>query len=556
MSDASATEPHVEALLAAAVNVAQKQPGRAAQLVPGLEQRARDRSVCSSWLAEALPRVLTATAVSLAGRATTPPSPAPEPDEKPAPALVPSPELAGELAEKVLAVLAGIALDELDASASTLGNLAEALEVSPGDAEAMAWVASKLAARMGLPREPSKLCRGVEAQGGSPNEARRLVVALLASLPFDEAMALRNSILTAAAGGTSTSVLALVPAVLLGKGAPPADTNSKPFDWSFGTQLLQVACKCTSSEGVGQNVELLALDALEALVVASPRDEVAALLKSIQETFKHVLKVGSGQSPPSARTARGAARCWAAAAVALLRRGGFASEAGGFLKDLLLALEQKDAPVAPFVPVAFQVMMPPNFGSTSSPASAAKLPSLAVQQLSHTVLPALFSSAKAAAASAEEGRGNSAALESAVTLLCALPVEVLCTDCTEELRWCALTGLKCLGADGTNAVFAAQVLQLLVRAAKRGSPWIEDDLQSVVPPLARLCSSHPVPLVRLGCLQVLQLVITSAQGHVLPFKKLIETATRKAVEDRRREVRLVAVACLNTWHCGLTAERD
>jgi len=31
-------------------------------------------------------------------------------------------------------------------------------------------------------------------------------------------------------------------------------------------------------------------------------------------------------------------------------------------------------------------------------------------------------------------------------------------------------------------------------------------------------------------------------------------ATRAAVEDRKREVRLWAVACLNSWQCGLAAE--
>jgi len=214
--------------------------------------------------------------------------------------------------------------------------------------------------------------------------------------------------------------------------------------------------------------------------------------------------------------------------------------------------------VAPFVPVAFQVMMPPRFDGGEGSALA-KLPPLALQQLSLTVLPTLVGAAKHRAAAGGGGiRGASdrAALESAVTLLCALPAEVLCADCPEELRWCALTGLKCLKEDSVDAVFCVQVLQLVVRAAQRKSAWLEDDLSSVVPPLLGACATHPVPLVRLGCLQVLQLLIEESQGHMLPFKKQIEISTRKAVEDRKREVRLIAVACLNAWHCGLTADRD
>merc|ERR1739848_631604 len=102
-------------------------------------------------------------------------------------------------------------------------------------------------------------------------------------------------------------------------------------------------------------------------------------------------------------------------------------------------------------------------------------------------------------------------------------------------RWCTLSGLKLLtgrlveeNASPEQAMFAVQVLQLLVRSAKAEASWIEDDLQSVVPPLATLGCSHRVPLVRLGSLQALTMIIKQSFGHLTPFRKQIEAATRKA----------------------------
>lgn len=235
-----------------------------------------------------------------------------------------------------------------------------------------------------------------------------------------------------------------------------------------------------------------------------------------------------------------------------MRRGGFVDQAGTFLKVLLDALKKADAPVAPFIPGAFHVLMPPRFDSGE--AGPAKLPPLALQQLSRTVLPTLVELAKSAASnSATKG---SAALESAVALLCSLPAEVLCSDCSDDLRWCTLTGLKCLKEDATGSIFAVQVLQLLVRAARHPLAWVEDDLSSVVPPLLGASGSHRVALVRMGSLQGLHLLVKSSLGHLLPFRRQIESAMRKATEDRRREVRLMAVTTLNAWHCGLTVERE
>jgi len=275
----------------------------------------------------------------------------------------------------------------------------------------------------------------------------------------------------------------------------------------------------------------------------------------------------------------------------LLRRGGFAAQAAGFLGALLAALE-RDGPVTRHVPLAFQALMPPSFGTGTSGSSTkpSTLPPLALQQLSRTTLPSLLERAKtvphdsAKAGSSKEAKA--AALESAVTLLCALPTEVACVDCSDELRWCTLTGLRHVSegvqaasnagtrgssataagngvasasATAASAVFAAQVLQLLVRALRRQAAWVEDDLHSVVPPLTAICGAHggpphTVPLVRLGCLQALSLLIQQAHGHLMPYKRVLEKATQRMVEDRRREVRLSAVECLNAWHCGMVAD--
>merc|ERR1712083_640142 len=97
---------------------------------------------------------------------------------------------------------------------------------------------------------------------------------------------------------------------------------------------------------------------------------------------------------------------------------------------------------------------------------------------------------------------------------------------------------------------AAQVLQLLVRELNRGAPWIEDDLNAVVLPLTRIGTKYHVPLARIGCLQSLFLLVQQSHGHLVPFGKQILACTKRAVDDRCREVRLFAVACMNAWHCG------
>lgn len=300
--------------------------------------------------------------------------------------------------------------------------------------------------------------------------------------------------------------------------------------------------------------------ALQALVTSCPKAEVAGLLALLRERLG-----GCFAGEDAGRgTARAAARVWAAVVAALLRRGGFPGPVREFTEDLLAALD-RDGPVTDSVPLAFQVLLPSEIiGAQSSEAeAAARLPPLALQRLSLTTLPGLVQRAKAAAA-AGPGRAvsASAALASAVALLCALPLEVSCGDCAEDLRWCVLVGLGNLksvlqseaapASDGSAA--AAQVLQLLVRAVKREASWVEDELHSVVPPLLLACTLHPVPLLRLAALQALIHLVRQSCGHLTPWKKQLEAALAKAVADRRKEVRHLAVVCLNSWHCSQVSE--
>lgn len=372
--------------------------------------------------------------------------------------------------------------------------------------------------------------------------ARRFLQTLAAKLPPAKASALRRGIIEEVLSGGEGVPVGVVPAAL------PLLAEE---DWVLCSKAIAPVCQLASGSTSAAQ-EVLALEALEALVVACPAAEVEGLLLSLRQTFGALLQ-GNAPADLGVSAARGAARCWAATLGALLRRGGFAAQASSFLEALLSALEGGPQ-VAGSIPMAFQVMVPPSLDSSELPAS--KLPPLALQQLSRTALPSLLERAKASQGGAAARR---AALESAVALLCALPVEVARSDCGEELRWCALAGLRLLKdehgneADGSTegAIFAGQVLQLLVRAVEGRCAWVEDDLNSIVPPLTTTCVTHRVPLVRLGGLQVLRGLVLRSRGHLAPFSKQIEAATRRAVEDRRREVRLAGVACLNAWHCGM-----
>jgi hypothetical protein len=373
-------------------------------------------------------------------------------------------------------------------------------------------------------------------------------------------------------GEAATNVLAsvaLVPAVL-----PKAAEE----DWELCVEVLPGICNCITKEQQSQGLEALALEALEALVEACPNANVEGLLERLRSMFGSILsnKQADEQGSASLAAARGAACCWAATVAALLRRGGFAGPVASFL-EALLGLLESGAPAARFIPQAFRVLMPPVFGSangdvTSLQAAAAPppkttLPPLALQRLSMTTLPLLVDRAKTAtpdstATAALSAATRRAALESAIALLSALPAEVACGGCEEYLRWCTLAGLARLQEDNASstassaevterATFAVQVLQLLLRAAGQSAAWVEDELHTVVVVLAGVGSKHAVPLVRLASAQALLSLVQSSHGHLVPFKKQIQAATSRLVEDRRREVRLVGVACLNAWHCGI-----
>lgn len=187
------------------------------------------------------------------------------------------------------------------------------------------------------------------------------------------------------------------------------------------------------------------------------------------------------------------------------------------------------------------------------------MPPLALQRLSRTTLPALTARAKAAPA---DGVARRAALESAVTLLAALPAEAASGDCGTDLRWCALVGLKqveeqCGAADALGeegAEFATQLMQLLARAAHRDAEWVSEDVHSVVLPLTAIVVGHRIPLVRLACLQVMTMLINHSHDMLMQYRKQIEAAVKHAIADRRREVRLAAVACINIWFCAASKD--
>ncbi|CAL1168734.1 unnamed protein product [Cladocopium goreaui] len=428
----------------------------------------------------------------------------------------------------------------------------DALDRSSGTSFAVAT-----AKALGLPSSVPQLAHGfttdlyegslpsVEAILQRAEAARRFLRTLMRHLPADQAKAVQRRLLEFVALNSReplANCIGLLPGIL-----PDACVHS----WTFCRKTMPAVCRCASgadpdlanSPGA-PGAETLALEALEALVESCPKEEVSILLENFRDTFGRLLR--GGHAALSEKEGLGAALCWASVTAALLRRDNAQQQAAGFLEALLAALDD-EAVVGPFVPMAFRVLAPVKVESAK--ASRAKLPPLALQQLSRTVLPSLIARAKGVKAVETAPWAKRAALESAVALLAGLSPEVACNDCSEELRFCTLTSLKRLKDEPEATVFAAQVLQLLVRAIQKQQSWVEDDLHSVVTPICDLCSSHRVPLVRLGCFQVLIALIQQAFGHLAPFKKQIQAGCKNGVEDRCREVRLLAVAALNTWHC-------
>ncbi|CAK0863424.1 unnamed protein product [Prorocentrum cordatum] len=526
-------DARASALVDAVADVAGGHPAHAAVLAPALTHL--QASTVPPWLATELPRLMSTAAVCLARQAT-----ADGAGTDGAAAVT-----AGELLERAIQ-LARPGGRPAAAAAKALVAIAAALENPAAPAAATAWAAGHLVTAAGLPSELPRLCAGPSGTGdGDLQElapaARELLRALLLRLPKEQGRVIRRGVFEAVAASenedSALPSVALVPAVL------PAAAEE---DWAACDRAFPRVCSCMLALE-RPSLEPIALDAVGSLVEHCPAAQAEPLVASLRDSLGKQLGAGAGAVNPAA--ARGAARCCTAAVAALLRRGGFAAEAAGLLDVLTGALDTGSASLE-HVPLGIQVLAPPNFGDSAPP-----LPPVALQQLSRTVLPMLMTRAKGGTAKgAVATEASRAALQSAVALLSTLRAEVACTDCAEELRWCALTGLKHLAgassAQGHPSVFAAQVVQLAVRAISRNEAWVEDDLQSVVPPLAALCATHRVPLVRLGCLQALRHLSLRSSGHLAPFRKQIELAIRKATEDRRREVRLMAVAALNALLCG------
>jgi len=538
---ASSDDARIAAAVAALDKVADRHVARASELVPKLSQFSLS---AASWAAEVVPRLDAVVALSLARRVEQEPRAMPKvKDENGIVAKLVSE--AGKLGCTVvdhLATLCSPKSGSCIVAIKAVGDVVSRAD-NVGSKAALRWIASKLLSALRLPQELAKFCEGLEAG----NEDRLPSVAspfccfcqsLLETLPADAAQSFRRKALEVAALPEAKGKymrLALVPAIL---------RSSEEVEdlWPSIQSALKAAEACLlGSTTPNAEIHNAALDAIEAAVKVCPAELVEALLEHFRKEVGPKLGSAAGPAP---------VRCWACVASALLRRGGCGSQASSFLDGLLSALDGQGSGVA-FVPLAFEVLMPPQ---VNREASQSKLPPLAKQQVALTTLPPLLQRAK----QAKEGSPvQQAVLQSCVTILAALPAEAAAADCGEELRWSVVVGLKQLlqsvkpSSDGTlKAVFGVQLLQLLVRAAARAAGWIEDDLNSVLLPLLEVCNAHPVPLVRLGCLQVLSLLIKNSHGHLMTYRKQLSKALRQASEDRRREVRLMAVACVNAWECG------
>mmetsp|Transcript_119297 Transcript_119297/g.232110 ORF Transcript_119297/g.232110 Transcript_119297/m.232110 type:complete len:1162 (+) Transcript_119297:1661-5146(+) len=580
LSSADIDDPRAVALATAVGDVIARQPARASEAAPSLLAATEGAREVRSRLPRALPRLLACAAVSL-----TPNTEVTSGNDTASATSAQAQQTAGELLERAATFVRpprdGTATPSVD-NVEAIEGLAAALECSAVAPAAVALAASRLARALQLPQELPQLSAGLEAESNSSVLAvrvaaiRRLVRILSNKLPASEAASLQKQVFDSVAQACKEEVvanvmtrIALVPAAL-----PEAAEKN----WELCMEVLPGICSCITREQQSQGLEGLALEALEALVEACPKANVEGLLERLRSMFGSMLanKQVEEQGSPSLAAARGATCCWAATVAALLRRGGFASPVASFL-EALLSLLDSGAPAARFIPQAFRVLLPPHFSganndgasaqAAAAPLSKTTLPPLALQQLSLTTLPLLVDRAKTAAADITAAASlpaatNRAALESAVALLSALPTEVACGDCGDSLRWCTLAGLARLQEDNSNstaspaetgekATFAVQVLQLLLRAASRSAAWVEDELHTVVAVLTGVGCKHIVPLVRLASAQALLFLVKSSHGHLVPFKKQIQAATKRLVEDRRREVRLVGVACLNAWHCGI-----
>eukprot|EP00403_Amphidinium_massartii_P020599 CAMPEP_0178402264 /NCGR_PEP_ID=MMETSP0689_2-20121128/16744_1 /TAXON_ID=160604 /ORGANISM="Amphidinium massartii, Strain CS-259" /LENGTH=1104 /DNA_ID=CAMNT_0020023143 /DNA_START=9 /DNA_END=3320 /DNA_ORIENTATION=+ len=555
---AAADEERVAMVVAAVRKVVERQPSRAAELIP-LLMAASDSG--APWSAKAMPYLCTASTLSLSRRAHREPKAMPKVKDENG-ALDAAIEEASKLANQALKHIASLCSATASGTDAALRAVAEVMSTTEKSSSevVLQWLAVNLLETLGLPDGLSSFCEGHEAKRGDnlaqlADSCAQFCLILLENLPAADAVKFRATALQAAASSGASGLclrMALVRASL-----QDCDEAVVKELWPHIQSALAAAQACLlGSEAVSPELDEVALEAVEASVKACPAENVSQLLERFRKKVGPLLgSGGKSQAPLQEHVAKAAVRSWACVASALLRRGGFGSQAGDFLEGLLQALDGA-GPGAAFVPLAFEVLMPPQVAAT--PSQSSKLPPLARQQIALTTLPPLIVKAKKAEAGSV---AHKAALESAVTILAALPIEAAATDCPDEMRWCAVVGLKQLQVqaaagnpvtssstlDTGDTRFGVQVLQLLVRASLRSSAWIEDDLNAVVLPLLEIFVSHPVPLARLGALQVMHLLIKNSHGHLMTFRRQLAKALRRASEDRRREVRLLAVACINAW---------
>jgi len=187
------------------------------------------------------------------------------------------------------------------------------------------------------------------------------------------------------------------------------------------------------------------------------------------------------------------------------------------------------------------------------------LPGMEMQRLAYIVLPKL-----------EKATG------AALAVLAALPAEVALVDFEDASKVALRAKMQQLkGAEMKNGastdqelssdfVAAVHLVQLMVRGgqlltadplaqgAGKGGPfgWVTDDLSTFVPVMITLALRHPVPLVRMGALQALQLLCQARYVATYPFRGSVQKAFIKAVDDPRWCVRRVARVCYNQYLCA------
>lgn len=422
------------------------------------------------------------------------------------------------------------------ARAEALLAVSESLaEAHQAGAANLAPCASRLAQDIGF----SSLCLGF-AHSAHVSAARAYLRVLAQALPAAESAELRLAVLRAVVAGDDACVL-LMPTVV---------SEVAQHDWPLCRATLDKCLAMVADE----TRSTIALEAVEALMTSCPPAELEPLLQGFRGTWWPRMQAGT--------EAATATRSWAAVTLALLQRG-FAEQGTSFLHQLLELIEDPER--AAQVPVAFRVLLPLKLGADTSP-----LPPAVLEELSATTLPKLLGQAKSGGGTGFSPQQR-AAIQCCVALLSSLPGERAVADLKDDVRWFVLTGLGVLqeaaGDEASDVLrdptFALQVLQLFLRAVEHSdmtgtatgaapSPpgaWIRTDLNSLVIPLTAFAAAHSVPLVRVGCFQVVASLIEKHPAQMVALQKPLAACFRRGIEDRRKEVRRMASASLNSWCC-------